>query len=335
MKPLDDVCARARGLATHLLRPAEWQGLAAAADLPAFLVRLEGAREPLRLRALPPEAAAVELAVRRRAAERLALLARWCGDRSALLEAIFGDEDRRSLRALVRGAAAGAAPEARLAATLPTPALPVRALETLAAQPNVPAMAALLTAWGHPLASALQGAPKRGPLDLLALEAALTRAFAARALAAARRGDAVLRAYLAGLLDMENALAALALTAAPSELEPKAVLVGGGSVPLSALEKVARARPSVPALRAAEEAFRGTLFAAAFSDLEPSRLAERLASLLHAHVHRLARTDPLGSAPVLDYVLRLRAEVQRFQRVAWGLALGAPVHERLSEVAPP
>ena len=334
MTVYDDVSARARGLATHLLVAGEWTALAAAPDLPALLARLEGAREPLRLRPLLPEAAALERAVRRRAAARLALLARWCGDRPALRTSIFGDEDRRSLRALLRGAAAGAAPEARLAGTLPTPSLPLRALETLASQPNVPAVSALLTAWSHPLAPALQGAPQRGPPDLLVLEAALTRAFAAGALAAARRADAALRTYLAGLVDMENVLAALALTLAPSELAPDAVLVAGGNVPLAMLERVARAHAGLPALRAAEEAFRDTLFAASFTELEPSRLAERLAGKLRAQVHRLARTDPLGSGPVLDYVLGLRAEVQRFQRLAWGLSLGAPLHHRLAEVAP-
>ena len=334
MTSWDDVSARARGLATHLLLPGEWQVLAAVADLPALVTQLEHAREPLRLRGPRADAASVEQAVRRRAAERLALLARWCRDQPALLEAIFGDEDRRSLRALLRGAVAGAPPEARLAGVLPTPSLPLRALETLAAQPSVAALGALLAAWSHPLAPALRDAPRRGPPDLLALETSLTRAFAARALAAASHGDAVLRLYLAQLVDMENVLAALALTAASTELEPAAVLVSGGSVPLSALERVARAPPGVPALRAAEEAFRGTVLASGFTELEPARLAERLASLLRTHLHRLARIDPLGSAPVLDYALRVREEVQRFQRLAWGLSLGAPLAERLGEAVP-
>ena len=39
----DDVNARARGLATHLLRPAQVPALAAAADLPDLLRRLERA----------------------------------------------------------------------------------------------------------------------------------------------------------------------------------------------------------------------------------------------------------------------------------------------------
>jgi len=330
----DDVSARARGLATHLFSPGEWEVLADVPDLPALAARLEHAREPLHLRGPSPDAAFVERAVRRRAGERLALLARWCGDHRALLEAIFGDEDRRSLRALVRGAAAAAPPEARLAGTLPTPALPLRALETLAVQPSVAAVASLLVAWRHPAASALEGAPRRGPPDLLLLEASLTREFTARALAAARKGDAVLRWHLVALVDQENVLAALALAESPAELEPAALFVEGGSVPLAALGRIARARPRLPALQEAQQAFRGTVFEEAFTEVELSLLAERLAAAHRGHLHSAARADPLGSAPVLDYALRLRNEVERFQQLAWGLALGAPLAARLGEVHP-
>jgi V/A-type H+/Na+-transporting ATPase subunit C len=330
----DDVSARARGLATHLLAPEEWQALADVPDLPALAARLEHAREPLHLRSSTPDAALVERAVRRRAAKRLALLARWCGDRPALLEAIFGDEDRRSLRALVRGAAVAAPPEARLAGTISTPALPLRALETLAVQPSVPALAALLVAWRHPAASALEGAPRQGPPDLLLLDSALTREFAARALAAARQGDAALRWHLGALVDQENVLAALALAESGVELEPAALFVEGGSVPLAAVERVARARPRLPALQEAQQVFRGTVFEEAFTEVVLSLLAQHLAAAHRAHLHAAARTDPLGSAPVLDYALRLRDEVERFQQLAWGLALDAPLAERLGEVHP-
>jgi vacuolar-type H+-ATPase subunit C/Vma6 len=328
----DDVSARARGLATHLLSPGEWQVLADVTDLSALGTQLERAREPLQLRGPGPDAVRVEQAIRRRAGERLALLARWCRDRPALLDVIFGDEDRRSLRALVRGAAAGAPPEARLAGTIPTPMLPLRALETLAAQPTLAAVAALLVAWRHPAASALASAPRRGPPDLLLLDSALTRVFASQFRTAARRGDAMLRWHVGALVDRENVLAVLALSESPAEVSPAALFVEGGSVPLLALERVAAARPRLAALQAAGEAFRNTVFEDAFTEVEPSRLAERLAALHRAHLHRTVRIEPLGSAPVLDYALRLREEVERFQRLAWALALEAPREERLGEV---
>ena len=330
MSGYDDVAARARGLATHLLGPADWRALSDAADLPTLAARLGQARESLHLRG-PATAAGLERAVQRRAGQRLALLGRWCAHRQELLDVIFGDEDRRSLRALVRGAAAAAPAEDRLAGTLPTPALPLRALEMLAAQPSIAAMATLLVVWRHPAASALEGAPRRGPADLLLLEVALTREFAGRAVAAARHGDALLRFYVHTLLDRENALTALALADAPAEIGLSALFVEGGSISLVALERVARARPRLAALQEAQGAFRDTVLKDAFTEVEPSRLEEHLAQVHRQQVHRASRAEPLGSAPVLDYALRLREEVQHFQRLAWALVLEAPIDERLGE----
>ncbi len=331
MTAYDDVSARARGLGTHLLATGEWAALAESSDWPALSAHLKRARDPLLLRG-PADAASVERAVRQRAGERLALLARWCGNRRPLLDVIFGDEDRRSLRALVRGAAAGAAPEARLALTIPTPALPLRALETLATQQSIAAVAALLVVWRHPAATALQGVPKRGPPDLLLLDAALTREFASRAVAAGHQADADLRWHVRTLLDQENVLGALACADSPAEVEFAALFVEGGSIDLVALEQVARARGHLAAVRRAQALFRRTALEAAFSADEPSRLAERMAAAHRAYLHRASRTRPLGSAPVLDYALRLREEVNRFQKLAWALALEAPRAFRLGEV---
>ncbi|MGO9066311.1 MAG: V-type ATPase subunit, partial [Myxococcaceae bacterium] len=280
----------------------------------------------------PATAARVERAVRRRAGERLALLAGWCGERRELLDVLFAEEDRRSLRALVRGAAAGVPPQDRLAGTLPTPALPLRALDTLAAQPSIAAVTALLVVWRHPAASALAGAPKRGPPDYLLLETALTREFARRALVASRRGDALLRWHVQTLVDEENLLTALVLADSPSELELSALFVDGGTVSFAALERVARTPTRLAALEQAKATFRGSLWADAFVGTELSHLPERLAAAHRVHLHRTARTEPLGSAPVLDYAARLRGEVERFQRLAWAMALNAPLEERRREV---
>jgi vacuolar-type H+-ATPase subunit C/Vma6 len=326
----DSVDARARGLATHLLSAGEWNALADASDLPTLTSRLVQGREPLPLRG-PATASDVERAARRLAGQRLALLARWCEQRPELLEVLFGDEDRRSLQALVRGALAAAPPDARLAATLPTPGLPLRALETLAAQPTIAAVAALLVAWRHPAAAALDSAPRRGPADLLLVEMALTRDFAGRALRAARRGDSVLRWHTQTVVDLENVLAALVLAEAPAEVELSALFVEGGRVSFTALDAVARAPTRLVALEKARAAFARTAFEEAFTQGEPSRLAQRLAALHRGALHRRARTDPLSSAPVLDYALRLREEVQRLQRLAWAVALDAPLAERLGE----
>lgn len=330
MTTYDAVAARARGLATHLLSASDFGALADATDMATLAGRLAQTREPLAL-VVPTTASDVERAARRRAGERLALLARWCDHRPELLEVLFGDEDRRSLRALVRGAVAAAPPAARLAGTLPTPALPIRALETLAAQPSIGALAALLIAWRHPAAAALDSAPRRGPPDLLPIETALSRDFARRALDAARRGDAVLMWHAQTLVDLENVLAALALAQGPSELQLQALFIDGGTLPLADLVPVAGAASPLAALQQAQVAFRHSVFADGFTELQPSRLAEHLAAVHRATLHRRAAMSPLSSAPVLDYAMRLRHEVQQLERLAWGVALEAPREQRLGE----
>jgi hypothetical protein len=50
-------------------------------------------------------------------------------------------------------------------------------------------------------------------------------------------------------------------------------------------------------------------------------------ALLRARVRALrleARRDPLGAAPVLAYVLRLRSQVVALRRCLWGMELGLP-----------
>ena len=102
-----------------------------------------------------PYAEAFALAVRRKAAARMRLLARWAGGRDAVLAVVFEEEDRRSLRALLRGAVQGARAEERLEDLIPTPLLPERALAELARQARPAAIAALLTAWQNPYGPAL------------------------------------------------------------------------------------------------------------------------------------------------------------------------------------
>lgn len=103
-----DVAARARGLASQLLAPAQARALCDASDLAALMSALAAAGWPLATRVeRSADPRAIEFAVRRRAGARLRVLARWARERAALLSPLFDDEDRRSLRAIVRGAMAG------------------------------------------------------------------------------------------------------------------------------------------------------------------------------------------------------------------------------------
>lgn len=333
--------ARARGLATHLLSDETMSVVAAAPDLAAMISLLEGAGivipEGDRLTPL-----AIELGIRRAAAGELRRLARWFGEGSAGPALVFGDEDRRSVRAMLRGAAAGASAETRLAGLIPTPQLPERALAELAAQPRVSDVAALLVTWNHPLGSALlsaAGAPDTEP-EVLRLELEVDRWFAKRADAAARQGGRTFRRYVEQSIDLDNARSALLLAASDAELPADDFFLSGGRhVSRSAFQDAARSGSTLAAARhlarpLAPLGVGGTLAQHA-GDL--ARLDE---ALLRARISALrleARRDPLGAAPVLGYVLGLRAQVVALRRCLWGIELGMPPATRaaaLKELEP-
>ncbi len=323
-----DVNARSRGLSTHLLDRAQLELLAEAPDLPALAAGLIEAGLPVG-EDVRPGAGALDLAVRREAATRLATLARWCGRRTGLLAVIFEDEDRRSLRAILRGAAQGAAVDARLSGLVPTPGLSERALGELARQPMIAKVAALLAAWRHPLGSPLLAVAGPAQPDLFTVELALGATYAARALAAARRAGrgGVLERHVRGLIDIDNAAAAMVLAPAHGDVKPKdAFLPGGAQLDITAFEQaVASGDAAAAALRVAE-AFGRTALAAPFRRAadDPTGLEE---ALLRVRIRRYAaavRRSPLGPEVPLHYALRLRAEVLDLTRIIWGVALGAP-----------
>ena len=320
----EDLDARARGLATHLLGRAELQTLAQAPDRAALTDALRGHGYPLDEGA--PTAAALELALRRVAAVRLRVLARWSGVRAEALAVVFEDEDRRSLRALLRGAVQGVNADARLAGLIPTPTLPERVLRELAQRDKPAGIAALLTAWGNPYGSALLPAASAAQPDLFRLELIVGRTFAARALRAAGR-TGPLAAHVRETIDVENAFSALGLAVEGKDVTPKdAFLPGGQRVTIAAFEVAAAAADFEQAIRRLAEAFAGTALARAFEGRagDPASLE---AAVLRARVRaqmQAMRLEPLGPAPLLAYALRLRAEMEDLRRIIWGVALGAP-----------
>jgi vacuolar-type H+-ATPase subunit C/Vma6 len=315
-----DVVARARGLGTHLLPRRELDALVHAPDLAVLGAELRRAGFPIEEGERSP--AALELAVRRRAAAALRILSRWCGPRTEILTVVFEDEDRRSLRAMLRGAVQGAPPDARLAGLVPSPALPERSLGELARQGTAGAVAVLLTAWGNPYGPVLRAPASAAYPDLLKLEMLVNRTFAQRALAGAlraggggRRGELV--AYVQDSIDLENAATAVALVGAVDVVAKDLFLPGGRLVTIDVFET---------APKSLAVAFAGSPFAAVFRAvrassalLEDDLLRARIAALRAA-----ARHHPLGPAPVLHFALRLRAETLDLSRTVWGLALGAP-----------
>lgn len=331
----EDVNARARGLGAHLLDEEALAALARSPDLPALARALE-ARGVLREEVAAPGAAALELALRRAAGAEVRLVRRWLGARGEVAAVALDGEDHRSLRALVRGAVAGAGAEARLAGLIPTPALPERLLRELAERVRVPEQAALLVAAGHPAGPALlaESASQAEP-DLFALELALTRVFAARALAGARQAGGVLLEYVRLVIDLENCRAALLLAAhGGGEPAGPAYVPGGVQVTRDAFELAAGMPDPVSAARRLGAALGGGSFAVMLlrHAREPAALDAGLERGLLHWLRQRARLEPLGPAPLLCWFLRLRRQQEALTRVVWSVDLGVPAGDRLVTV---
>ncbi|HUJ29554.1 MAG TPA: V-type ATPase subunit [Myxococcales bacterium] len=317
----DDLNARAQGLSTRLLGRRGIEALATAAGIDELARLLDRAGfGPVQLPATPER---LESALRVVAADRLRILARWSGERAGVLAVVFEDEDRRSLRALARGAASSAPPETRLAGLVPTPSLPQRALDELARLTDVARLAATLRAWSNPYAAAFDVQPGLPRPDLLHLETALVLLFAQRASAGARRGDRALAEFIEDTIDAENVYTALML--APHQ--PNAWFVPGGrALGPDAFAEAVRAPDRAQAARRLAAAFAGTPLHGAIegplSSLERRMLAARVLALGKA-----ARREPLTSKPLLSFALRLRAEILDLQAVIWSVALGAPARD--------
>jgi vacuolar-type H+-ATPase subunit C/Vma6 len=156
------------------------------------------------------------------------------------------------------------------------------------------------------------------------MEIALNRRFAERALGLARGGP--LAAYVRQTIDLENAFAALVLAARPEDMTPKEAFIPGGQhIGITQFEEAVAAGNAAAAATRLHRAFGDAPVARAFAPgaelaaAEPATLRLRLAAL-----RRAARTDPLGPAPLLGFVLGLRAETADLRRLIWGLSLTAP-----------
>ena len=325
----DDVNARARGLATHLLDRDTLAALAAAPDWPAFLERVISLGYPLDVGVGammdPPS---FDRAVSRVAAARLNLLGRWLAARSAVLAVVLEDEDRRTVRALLRGVAQGASPGARLRAVMPTPTLSFRVLERLARTATVADLARELVRIGHPAGRALEdvlhGTPSPG---LRSLEWALARLFSERAVRSARAGGPVVRRYAAELVDQENAWTLL-LAAPPEGGVPidQEFLAGGARVTRDEFVRLRAERDGERLVEGLRALLEGTALGAALAQnpLELPSLEPRAATARIAWLRGLARRDPLGPAVVLAVLERIREEARALRAIAWGVAFGAP-----------
>lgn len=335
--PWDDLNTRARGLATHLLNAPALAALAASPDLSALAT---GLRQHGYLVDPPVSAAAIELAARRMAAGRLALLGRWAGARAGVLAVVFEEEDCRNLRAVLRGVASRAPRDQQLTGLIPTPSLPERSLAHLASQVSAGTVVALLSAWRHPAAAALRAASRAAEPDLLRLELALAATFAERSLRGARhagRGGPVERS-VREVIDGANAATALVLAGDDRDLTPKEAFIRGGhAITITVFEEAIVA--GTPELRRYGVTELGNGVAARLATAADGALADALRAsgddpaqfenaFMRSRIARMGdalRRSPLSPLVVLRYALQVRAEVMDVSRLAWGIALGAPM----------
>lgn len=326
----EDLNARARGLATHLADAEALDALAEIGELGPLAAEI--ARRGLAASSEmtgPPSAAAIERALVRRRGARTALVARWAGDRVRHLAVYFLEEDRRSVRALVRGVLAGAPPEERTAGLCPTPGLPSGLLERLAGERDLAGLADRLDSADHPFAPPVRSLADETPADLFRFDLALSRAFAE----ASRppRGAGRLRRFRAQSIDLENGWSLLLAGGNGGRPEPEELFLEGGDLLDAGTFAGIFAEPSNQGRRSAlAEALEDTFAAPALAD--PGTPLPRLPRAIHdARVReerRVGRLRPHTAAPLLEYLLRLRGEAMALRRLVWGLALGADAERR-------
>ena len=326
MSNWSDVLARVAGLKSRLLSGEQLRTLARSPDLPALAEGMERAGFPVRATVLGISPAALDLAVRRQAGGALRILGRWCGSRATDLAVIFEDEDRRSLRILLRGLIQGVAPATRLSGLLPTPALPERVLEELAEQQSGEALAGLLSIWGCPFGPPLLRELSLVEPDLFRLELLLDRTWAERALGSGRVHDPVVRRFAQTSIDLANARSVLLLALQGTDVEAgNAFLPGGEMLGLMEFTRAAASGGPDKALSLLTKLFAPSPFAGVLREHKDLSTLEEALLVEHAsQFRRLARREPNGLAPVFAYVLRLRKQVIDLRRLVWGVALDVP-----------
>jgi len=325
MKPSwDALVARARGLSTHLLTEERVQALERAANASELMLALRETPYQDAFLTAAATPGALELAVTRSLAERMALLAKWAGPDGGALGPLLVEQDARNVRDILRGIVGALTAEERTAGAIPTPQLGWKQLTALARLESPADVAARLAAWEHPLGSALLEEAGASRPDLFRLETALARGAAAVAARAAGRGGKRMREFVRESIDARNAVTALLLVGARAESESTDLFVdGGASLSRDELVRAASAADRASAAETLAAASRGTSLAVALAvaPARPAALSARILNQRIAAYARRARQEPLTAVPVLLFVLRLRREARAVRRALWAAAL--------------
>ncbi len=329
--------ARAKALAMHLIARETLEVLAEAEDFESFvraLTRVATAIEPLGNR---PDALTIERAASQTADRHLRTLYRWQQRTPGVLDVFAAYQDRRSLRALLRGAAQGAPSDTRLQGLLPTPFLPRLALSALARQGSPADVVRQLALLAHDDAPRLLSLIGTSHVDLLHVDIVLLRGFAARATRAASAGDRTVRQLVSALIDVGNVQNALLISSTSRDLNAADTFVHGGrwldeAVFLSA----AGGSPQRALTMIAAELARSPLAAVLPVSAGDAGHLDR-ACLVAAlqWLTRTARLHPLSAAPLLRFLLLVEAQTRDLRALAWGAALRTPVLLRKQQLVTP
>jgi hypothetical protein len=315
--PLGDVVVRARGLGLHLLPRQTLERLARSAGSGVLVGAMEAAgywSAPATGGVAQTAAEAIDTAIHHEFGRRLALLARWLGERRSLFCAVFEDEDRRAIRIRLRWLAAGGGAERSPADRF---GLPRRLREGLSRARDVPELIRALAHNGSPYAEPMSAALRAQGEDTFALERALDSEFARRARRAAERLGGSLLRWVCDGIDLENAWDALLADAG-------GFVPGGRRLASDQHAAIAREPDERTRRRRLSEIFARGALAAGFDDPRAplADLEARVAAARIRELHGAARVDPLGAPPILLVVSRLRAERADLRCINWGIAQG-------------
>jgi vacuolar-type H+-ATPase subunit C/Vma6 len=323
MRGWEDVITRVRGLSSRLLGRPALVRLARSPDLRALVSGWAGTPYAAVPDDAVDDAARLERTTRRVAAQHLEVITDWCGPRVTLLAPLFEDEDRRNLRAVTRAVAAGTPVEQRTAGLLATPALPLALLDELARQARLRDVAALLSLSGNAYGRVMMPEASRAHPDLFLLQLAVDQEYFRRAKDMGDRAGDEMRWYIRLQIDAENVMSAFATAARAVERQSHDLFVEGGSISRSDYERLCTSEPAEARVHIQRIVAATPLAPLAALERKHDIESDLLAATITA-LKRTIRVAPLSLGVVLDYVLRLRAEVHDLARIVWGVSLDVP-----------
>lgn len=318
--------ARIRGMKAKLLEPEFYTQALADSDFRAFtgtvaqtpyVGDLEEAQA--RLSGLPAMDRAIAENFRRTARSILDFSD---GRPGELITLFLLGYDLMNLKSLARAKHAGRDAESAMQVALPAGELRPALIETLAAAPDLPAMAQALAVTGHPLSRAFSAAVRRYAAEgeLYALELTLDRYYYKTLLEALDLYDAPreLQRHVRREIDAANLRTALKLRGKTVGREE--LFVPGGREIERAVFDAIIADTSKSALAG----LAGGSFAEVADTDSLSEADAAIREALDRSGRRVAQADPLGPGVALDFLRRKEAEAARLRLLARGKFYDVP-----------